>query len=173
MARLSADIKERFFGSVRSTWSTVQNFTSFRSMPQSDGLDVQCLVCNNYVIFHLKTILNLIIFWNEKLPARGSGHFDEFWWQRSRGKDHHQRGGPSHPHRQAQRRLSDRLRPPRSSARELQRISFRSHFSRRLLVRCSHHFKYRSVHLIISDELWLFSSFSFDRKNTGNLKTRC
>ncbi|XP_046649715.1 SEC23-interacting protein-like [Daphnia pulicaria] len=43
MARLSADIKERFFGSVRSTWSTVQNFTSFRSMPQSDGLDVQCL----------------------------------------------------------------------------------------------------------------------------------
>jgi hypothetical protein len=50
MARLSADIKERFFGSVRSTWSTVQNFTSFRSMPQSDGLDVQCLVYNNYYV---------------------------------------------------------------------------------------------------------------------------
>ena len=30
MARFSADIKERFFGSVRSTWSTVKNLTSFR-----------------------------------------------------------------------------------------------------------------------------------------------
>lgn len=30
MARFSADIKERFFGSVRSTWSTVQQLTSFR-----------------------------------------------------------------------------------------------------------------------------------------------
>nr|CAH0098150.1 unnamed protein product [Daphnia galeata] len=44
MARLSADIKERFFGSVRSTWSTVQNYTPFRSsMPPSDDLDIQSL----------------------------------------------------------------------------------------------------------------------------------
>ena len=31
MARFSADIKERFFGSVKSFSSTVQNLTSFRS----------------------------------------------------------------------------------------------------------------------------------------------
>lgn len=34
MARLSADLKERFFGSMRSTWSTMQNL-SFRSATSS------------------------------------------------------------------------------------------------------------------------------------------
>lgn len=42
MARFSADIKERFFGSVRSTWSTVQNLTSFRSsLPSSDETELE------------------------------------------------------------------------------------------------------------------------------------
>jgi len=35
MARLSADLKERFFGSVRSTWSTVQSL-SFRTPTAND-----------------------------------------------------------------------------------------------------------------------------------------
>ena len=46
MARFSADFKERFFGSVRSTWSTVQNFTSFRSsaVPQTEDGVAEAMV---------------------------------------------------------------------------------------------------------------------------------
>ncbi|KAI9562004.1 hypothetical protein GHT06_012969 [Daphnia sinensis] len=43
MARFSADIKERFFESFRSTWSTVQNLTTFRSsMPSGYEEEPQC-----------------------------------------------------------------------------------------------------------------------------------
>ncbi|XP_032795299.2 phospholipase DDHD2 isoform X2 [Daphnia magna] len=43
MARFSADIKERFFESFRSTWSTVQNLTTFRSsMPPGYEEESQC-----------------------------------------------------------------------------------------------------------------------------------
>lgn len=66
------------------------------------------------------------------LTAGRAGKFG-FGWERSRGKSGHIR--TSHPDRQAQRWLSDRLRPTRSSARKLQRISLCSHFSRWILVR--------------------------------------
>ena len=42
MARFSADIKERFFGSVRSTWCTVQQLTSFRpTVLPSDAAEME------------------------------------------------------------------------------------------------------------------------------------
>lgn len=45
MARLSADIKEKFFDSVRSTWTTVQNFTPFRSSLSSiDDIEMERVV---------------------------------------------------------------------------------------------------------------------------------
>ncbi|XP_057364485.1 phospholipase DDHD2-like isoform X2 [Daphnia carinata] len=43
MARFSADIKEKFFESFRSTWSTVQNLTTFRSsMPSGYEEESHC-----------------------------------------------------------------------------------------------------------------------------------